>query len=56
MEGFHRIGRIILAGFTVVTLAVVVVLNPEVKIETLGLIASPALGYIGLKGSGTKPA
>jgi len=54
MEGFHKVGRIILAGFTVAVLAAVSVLIPDVKIEVLGLIASPALGYIGIKGTGTK--
>ena len=55
MQGFHKVGRIILAGFTVLILAIVTVMIPEVKIEVLGLIASPALGYIGIKGAGSKP-
>lgn len=55
MDSFHKIGRIILAAFTVGVLAVVSVMIPDVKIEVLGLIASPALGYIGIKGTGKIP-
>ena len=55
MEGFHRIGRIILAATTVLILAAVRVLDPTVSIETLAVISAPALGYIGIKGVGKPP-
>lgn len=54
MDGIHKLGRIILAAYTVGVLAAVVVMKPDVSIEILGVISAPALGYITLKWTGAK--
>lgn len=54
IENIHRIGRILLAMYTVGVLAAVVIKQPDIPIEVLGVISAPAIGYITLKWTGTK--
>jgi len=52
MNDIHKLGRIILAAITVIVLGVVKIQIPDITEMTLLTIASPALGYIGIKGKG----
>ena len=55
MNSLHQLARPILNAVTVLTLAIVVVLVPEVSNTVLLTIAAPAIGYTAVKGSGKKP-
>ena len=51
-EGLHLLARPALATVTCGILGWVVIEVPEVPIEMLGMIASPALSYIAIKWTG----
>jgi len=53
-EGIHRIGRMSLAAITVIVLGWVKIEIPDISEMALLTIASPALGYIGIKGKGNQ--
>lgn len=55
-EGFHKLGRILLAAITTVVVGYVVVHNPEISIDKLMMIISAPLTYIGVKGRGYQPS
>ena len=51
-DGFHKLGRILLAAVTVSVLGWVKIKIPDISTEDMLMIAAPAMTYIGIKGKG----
>jgi len=54
IDDIHKLGRIILGICSMITIGVVITINPDIEIDKLMAAISVSLGYVVVKGTGNK--